>query len=297
MAAIVAQVTGGPPLPGCKRRTPASAIWLGAEEDLSSVILPRLKDAGADPKRIASLAPDKESGRIPRLHFPAYLEMLEKQIRSMGCRVVVLDPWQSFADPGLDLHQEQHARSVLEPLADLASCSACAIILARHLRKGTNGPALDQGMGSVAIGNVCRSVLRVDRHPTAPGINTLSVVACNLSERAPTLTYRLVSAPSGGGKVAWIGTSGLDADSLAEASGDGGSRDARADALRLLRTAIRDRWVSFSSIINESRDAGVGERTLRDAKAELGVRSRKRQAGGKAQWEWGPPEDGWPPDL
>lgn len=297
LAALCAMVTGGPALPSCKKRTPADVIWLGAEEDVGSVILPRLKAAGADLKRVHSLSRDPDTGRLPRLRFPTDLDAIEKVIKAEGVKALILDPWQSYADPGLDLHQEQHARSVLEPLADLASRTACSIIMARHLRKGTYGPALDQGMGSVAIGNVCRAVCRVDKHPTAPGIGTLSVVACNLAERSPTLTYRIVSAPGGGGKIEWIGTSGLDADSLAEAAGDNGDRDARSDALRLLRATIRDRWINATSVLTEARVAGVGERTIRSAKAELRVRSRRRQSGGEAFWEWGPPDAGWPPDL
>lgn len=297
LAALCAQTTGGPTFPGVKKKTPTSVIWLGAEEDTATMILPRLKAAGTDMKRVFSPAADKETGRAPRLHFPTDLEILETAIDRHGVRVVVLDPWQSYADLTLDLHQEQHARSVLEPLADLAARSGCAIVMARHLRKGTFGPALDQGMGSVAIGNVCRAVSRVDKHPTLPDLRTLSVVACNLAERAPTLTYRIASAPGGGGRIDWVGTSGLDADSLAEAAGDEGFRDARGDALRLLRSAIKDRWVRTNEIMTEAKLAGVSDGTLRRAKAELGVQARRRSSGGVGYWEWGPPEGGWPPDM
>ena len=297
LAAICAQVTGGPTLPGCRKQKPAGCIWLGAEEDLESMILPRLKTAGADMKRVHAPKRDPETGRTPRLHFPTDIETVEREIDRLGVKVIVMDPWSSYVDIGIDLHQENHARSVLEPLADLATRSGCAVILARHLRKGTNGPASDQGMGSVAIGNVCRAVCRVDAHPREPKLRTLSVVACNLAERAPTLTYRIVSATGGGAVIKWEGTSVLDADSLAEASFDNGERDVRGDAIRLLRTAIRDRWVGVNQIATEAREAGVGDRTLRTAKAELGVRSRKRTSGGRPHWEWGPPEGGWPSEV
>src|SRR5579863_4067018 len=242
LAAVSAQVTGGPPLPGGRRQKAARVIWLAAEEDSKTDVLPRLQAAGASVKLVQFPVRDPETGRVPRLHFPTDIEILEHEIIRLGVRAVVLDPWESYVDMGLDINQAQHVRSMLEPLADMASRTRCAIIMTRHIRKSSYGPAIDQGMGSVAIGNVCRVVTRVFPHPQDKTTFCWAVVACNLAARAETLTYQIAEGSGGGTKIVWTGKTTLSAEALAEGSSDEASRDALGDARKLLRSIIRSRY-------------------------------------------------------
>ena len=293
LAAICANVTGGPQLPGAAPSTVGRVIWLISEEDAGAVVRPRLTAAGCDISHVITPQKVARGPLAVKLTLPSQLSRLEDVIANVSPALVVMDPWTSFVDAGADLYHEQSVRGVLEPLVEIAHRLRCSFLLTRHLRKGTNGPAIDQGMGSTGVGNVCRSILRVDRHPQDKTVSTLSQVASNLGSLAPTLKFRIVQEGTST-RCEWMGQSSLDAEALADASGDGAERDARADARELLRSICHDDFRPAKDVLSEAKVNGIGERTLRAAKATLGVVSRRKQVGEQAFWEWGPPPAGWP---
>lgn len=293
-ATICAHFAGGSPLPGTQAPIPSPVIWCGAEESWQSVILPRLVSAGCHPGLCMRIRMSNADGSPRRLTLPSGTPELVKLIKASGARCLVLDPFGSMADPDIDLKVEQLARYYLERLADALEECRCTGILTRHLRKGNTGDVLDAGMGSVAIGNTARVILRCDKHPTEDTLQVLSVVASNYGARPPSLTYKL--KPCGlGVKVDWQGESKLSADVLAEGRGSSADRDECKDAIILLRGMLENGPREAKALISEARVCGVGERTLRKAKAEAGVTSERRSAGGggDGSWYWCPPADGW----
>lgn len=295
-AALAADATGGPRVLRGKRRALGSVLWLTVEEDFGMAVRGRVAAAGADLDRVHYPGVDGAPGQCRRLALPGDLGTLGDAIERHGVKLVVLDPYSSFIAPGVSLNDEQAIRPVLEDLAGLAGKAECAVLLIRHLRKSTLGPALDQGLGSTAIVNVARSVLRVDEYPGKPGCRILSHVACNLSEQAPSLAFEL-KAVKGVPKAEYQGVTDLDAEQLAEGQGDAGQRDEKLDAKQVLRNRIGEGWVPAKDVLTDARAAGVGETRLRLAKAELKVPSRHRKSGSVWLWEWGPPKGGWPRDL
>jgi hypothetical protein len=294
-AAICAAVTGGPRPPGWPEGRPRNALWSGAEESYSSVISPRLIHAGCDPARFARPRLKDERGRPKRLSLPSMLDELRELLKQTDAGLLVLDPFSSLADPLIDLRQEQPARSYLEPLADLLWEMDCVALLTRHLRKGGAGDALDQGLGSVAVGNTARSVLRADTHPVHDGLHVLSLVACNATARPPSLIFR-IEVESDLGRVAWQGESNISADILAEGKATFADRDESRDARRLLRAMLAAGGRQAGDIAAEALAAGIQPRMLRRAKAELRVISERKSVGDKGNgcWLWLPPAGGFP---
>jgi hypothetical protein len=195
------------------------------------------------------------------------------------------------------VRNEQQARMYLEPLADMCWEIECTALLTRHLRKGTHGDAREQGLGSVAVANTVRAVLRCDEHPHEPGRSVFSVVAVNSAERMPSQVFSFFRFGDGQAKLAWHGSVALDADAVAEGRGTEAERDEWHDADTVLYTMIGDDWVRCSAIAQAADEAGVSMRTLRRAKARLHVPSRQRKVGVEHWWEWGEPEGGWPQTL
>ena len=76
---------------------------------------------------------------------------------------------------------------------------------------------------------------------------------------------------------------------------DAGERTAVDDASEFLRDALRSGPVKAKDVVRAARAAGISERSLDRAKAELGVRSRKLDFSGA--WAWLLPEDGHTPEL
>lgn len=296
LAAVAADVTGGPRLPGGDQqtRTLGRALWLAYEEDVTVTTRRRLEAAEANLDLVEFLGLDAAGRMVKRVELPAHFQHLEDTIREAGAALLVVDPWNSILAPGLSENSNQDVRSVLEPLQRLAAATGCAVVMTRHLKKGGNGPAIDQGLGSTAIGNVARTVLRVDRDPADREGRILAPVACNLGREPASLAFRVVG-PEGAGRIAWGGEVAIDADQLAGEGEDAGKRNARVEARLLLRARIGDGWVASSEVLAEAEKAGISRDTLARARADLGIQYRRMGGVGDKGWsEWGPPEGGWP---
>lgn len=295
-AAIASDITGGVQLGVGKRRKPAGVVWAAGEESARALTMPKLRAAGADLSHVIMVGIEKTGRRTRRIQLPGDLDKLAFTIKEMGARLVVLDPLSSAVHPGYDLRNEQQARAVLDPLSDLANEYQCIVLVLRHLRKGEGGPAVDQGLGGVALGNSARIILRADAHPDVSSRCILSCVATNLGKRPGSLEYEFETCDNSV-RIKWLGDSPLDADTLAEGLGDMGQRDARGDARRLLFRRLENEWALAVEVMSEAKGAGISESTLRAAKAELHVRSKRMTTTGAAHWEWGPPINGWPEGL
>ena len=297
LAAIAAAWTGGPPLPGWTGPRQGRVLWIASEDSWSGVVVPRLAAAAANLQCVYQhLIPVVgQQGRRPRI--PEDLGAIEDVIRQGRIGLVVLDPYVSLAPAGLDVRVEQQARAYLEPLADLCFRHDVTALLSRHIRKGSGGDAREAGMGSVAVGNVARAILRCDEHPHTPGDYLLSVVACNYGRRRATQVYRIVDGPGDYPQIEWRGDCDLDADGIAEGRGSAAERDEWRDADRLLCTLIGSGRIPVNSLESQAGSAGVTPRMLRRAKERLRVLTHFQPIPPPGRWEWGPPLAGWPTSL
>lgn len=296
-ASIAASITGGPTLPGWIGPRDRRVLWQASEDAWDSVVVPRLAAAKADLSRIGRSEGIQQQQRRRPLSLPDDMLFLRDLIVDTQAGLLVLDPYISLAHSSIDIRVEQQARSYLDALASVAAETRCTCLLLRHLRKGRGGDARESGLGSVAVANAARSILRCDEHPDLPNRWVLSVVASNYGKRMPTQIYEIITAKEGYPSVSWHGGCDLDADTIAEGRGDLASRDEYSDAERVLCFAIGSEYVRAALVISEAGRAGVGERTLRSAKARLRVPSVRVTGGSDAWWEWGPPLYGWPSGL
>jgi hypothetical protein len=86
--------------------------------------------------------------RPPEL--PADLFLLEDLVKSKRAALVVIDPLMAFLSGQVDSHRDQDVRRVLASLAYMASRTGAAMVIVRHINKGT-GSALYRGSGSIGI--------------------------------------------------------------------------------------------------------------------------------------------------
>lgn len=294
-AAVCAHVTGGPCLPDAKQTRTRGVIWYGPEESWEASILPRLSLAGANLNFCFRLSTRDANGRPRRLTLPSGIDELEQMMRAYDIGLLVLDPFGSMADPTIDLRMEQQARLYLEAVAQAMDRLGATCLLTRHLRKGSSGDPLDAGLGSVGIGNVCRTILRADRHPTDDTLRVLSAVAVSHGAKPPSLLYTMKDHGHGV-TINWQGSSQICADILAEGRGGAADRDEAKDAINFLKSILANGPVDSETVIKEYRKAGLGDRSIRKAKTELGIKpGRKSESnGGQGNWQWVPPKDGWP---
>src|SRR5205085_4432839 len=95
-------------------------------------------------------------------------------------------------------------REVFTPLAQLAARTGCAILMIRHLSRGSAGQPLYRGAGSIGIIAAARSGLIVAADPSDEQRRVLAPTKHNLSQPASNLTYQVVENAQGIPSIHWL---------------------------------------------------------------------------------------------
>ena len=209
---LAARVSAGARLPdGARRHMPAPVLLVGAEDSLAATVRPRLEAAGAALQHVHALeavyTEEQPLGRPLRL--PTDNRALHRAIMQTEAVLVIIDPLMSFIDAEINSSIDQDVRKVLWPLAQTAEQTGAAIMIVRHLTKGsTGGPVIYRGGGSMGIIGAARSGLMAftDLENDRSGeTKVLAHTKSNLSRKAVPLDYKIVADPQTGiGKVEWL---------------------------------------------------------------------------------------------
>jgi putative DNA primase/helicase len=292
---LAARVSTGTPFPGERggRREPGAVILANAEDDLADTVKPRLVRAGADCDRIHHLdgvrivTPDGTA--VTRTFTLHHLPTLEKALKQTpGVRLVVVDPISAFLGD-TDSHCNAEVRGLLAPLAKLAADYRVAVVVVTHLNKSAGTSALYRATGSLGLIAAARTGYVVVADPANDRRRLFLPAKNNLAEDSLGFAYSIIDAA-----VAWehgrISQRADEALAAAQAaSGDeGGERKEAADFLRMV---LREAPVEVTEVMSQAKGAGFSTATLRRAKADLGIRSRKKdQFGGGWVWVLPPPK-------
>ncbi|OGG56634.1 MAG: hypothetical protein A3F84_08400 [Candidatus Handelsmanbacteria bacterium RIFCSPLOWO2_12_FULL_64_10] len=267
--AVATALSVGHGLPDMEEMEPGDTVFLTAEDALSDTIRPRLDEMGADVSRVFAI--DEP--------FPldaTGLSYLETLIRSTSARLVVFDPITAFLPPGLDIHRANEVRAVLSRLAHVAEAHRCAVLIVRHLAKGSTSKATYRGLGSIDFTAACRSVLLAGHDPDDQQSRALVQIKTNLGPTADPLGYSIEQ-----GQFRWTGVTGLTAGQILAPEVEASSL---SEAKALLREALADGARPGKEVEEEAEGAGISIRTLKRAKKVLGVKARKE--GQKGPWIW-----------
>jgi AAA domain len=284
---IAAKVSTGSPFPDGARPERGDVILLNAEDDIADTIRPRLEAAGADLERcwvLPDVHPEGEPPRPPEL--PADLFLLEDLVKSKGAALVVIDPLMAFLSGQVDSHRDQDVRRVLASLAYMASRTGAAVVIVRHMNKGT-GSALYRGSGSIGIVGAARAGLLVAPDPDDDSRRILAMTKSNLAKMPEALAYRLVNDEQYGvARVAWDGASTHTATDLVRPRVDEDDAPALAEAVRVLKEILSNGPLAAGNVKRLAAQAGVAERTLHRARKVLGVTARRQGFGQGAYYVW-----------
>jgi AAA domain len=208
---LAARVSSGLPMPDGTPGPQGGVIVIAPEDDAGDTLRPRLETAGGDPSRVLllNLVPGLDTHKMALVDRPFSLshdlELLEKAIERTNARLVVLDPLMAVLGGSIDSSRDQHIREVFTPLAQLAERTGCAILIIRHLTKGTSHNALYRGAGSIGIIAAARTGLLVASDPSDETRRILATTKNNLSQRAPNLSYQIEANPAGIPSLHWLG--------------------------------------------------------------------------------------------
>jgi hypothetical protein len=292
---IAARVSTEKPFPDgseCEAGT-GGVVILSAEDGLADTIKPRLEAAGADTSRISSLSTVWE-GRGERryertLSLPEDIPLIEREIRRVEAKLVIVDPLMAFLPKKIDAHKDQDVRRALAPFASMAERTGAALYLVRHLSKGEGSSPIYRGGGSIGIIGATRMGALVAKDPKDEERRVLAPTKNNLAVHPKGLLYNLEEANNGAVRVLWAGESEYSASALFQ-SVRVDNADARREAEAFLVSLLSDGPVPKASVEEEATDANISTGTLRRAKTSLGViTERENEVGGErgaGRWVW-----------
>jgi hypothetical protein len=287
---LAARLSAGKGFPDGAACEPGGVVLLSAEDGLADTIRPRLDAAGADVDRILSLAtvPD-ENGHERLLSIPEDLELIEKGIRRVSARLVVVDPLMAFLSGETNSHRDQDVRRALAPLAALAERTGACVLVVRHLNKATANNPLYRGGGSIGIIGAARMAFVVGKDPQDENRRVVASTKNNLAKPPASLMFGLEEVEGGAVRVNWLGESKVSAKDLLATPKDEEQAASLREAVEFLSDVLADGPVAASQVKEEAEDAGISERTLARAKKVAGVITyREGETGGrgKGQWLW-----------
>jgi putative DNA primase/helicase len=249
---LAARVSRGWRMPpgGGEGGGPAGVLLLSAEDDDECTIRPRLDAHDADPDRVHLLTAVRQGGVERPPCLPYDLDLVEQQVKDLGIVLVVIDPLLAYLDDQFDAHKDQSVRRALHHIA-----ARCAWV--------------------------------VGRDPNDPKTHVLAMNKSNIGPLPPSLAYRL--APTGDvARAEWIGETNLmPEDILWHAQGKGRPPAETLEAMEFLRGCLAHGGKPAATVLAEAEDAGIAEKTLRRAKAELLILSNKASIAGG--WLWSLP--------
>ncbi|GAC69930.1 AAA family ATPase [Gordonia soli] len=216
---------------------PGSVVLVGVEDDIADTVVPRLIAAGADRSRIVTMTqPTDDKGAPVPFLIPEDVDRLRRAIDEVDAALVIIDPITAFMSDAVKPGSDTANRKALMTLASVAERTGAAIVLVRHLNKGTGMSAKHRGGGSIAFTALARSALLAAKLPesedreNADATYGLASIKGNLSRAPQTMGYRLESSRDDPDSpvVLWTGQLDENADQLVGA--DGAKPDARKAA-------------------------------------------------------------------
>ncbi len=287
-ADLAARVSRGDPWPGRAPgpNLPGKVLYVrGDLEDWDQMILPRLLQAGAEMRRVGDFShintrqPCVESRDQActerRLHFPEDLGHLEFQIRAYpDMRLVIVDSLAVLC-PNAKTRQE-----TLRQLNEIAARRNVAIVIssrpARQPSRNKLVPTVDRRWEAVRCAFNTLRDLDDDR------LFYLAPARMTFAEKPQWLPYRI--GPTG---VVWEAARDAppEASGISEAMRE--KRALRDDAIVWLRGELQDGPLAQQRIVREAKQHGFSYGTLRRAKEELKLRSKRIEFGaGISYWAW-----------
>ncbi len=274
---LIAALTSGRRLPGEEHdREPMSCWFMNCEDDASDTTVWRLENQGAVPER--TFVTDYREVMTAKV-----VAEIGVECRARGVKFLVIDPIQAWMGKDVDMNRANETRDWAAALRDEAIKSDMAVLLCRHRRKGAPGDnKLYSGMGSIDITGIARSELSA--HTAKDGTRVISRIKGTVGETGRGLAYTVTGTDNDHGRLRWEGdihddigskhNSGVQVSKVPKSLGA---------AKDFITASLVGGPCNALELLKAAQARGISERTLRRAKAELGVIAKQI---GPNEWVW-----------
>jgi 5S rRNA maturation endonuclease (ribonuclease M5) len=175
----------------------AQSLILNAEDALANTVRKRLQALGANAENIIAIRAMRqkiENGECnDHFNIASDLSALEDVLKANpGVRLVTIDPLSAYFG-SVDTFKESVVRTILAPLADLASRYNAALVCIMHLNKGNSSKALYRTQGSLAFPAAARAVWLVSNDPANPNSKRRFLINSkfNIGDKPSSLAFEI----------------------------------------------------------------------------------------------------------
>ena len=270
MLSIAALLSKGEPLPftETEENEPMTIIYQTTEDDADDTVVPRFNSAGGNGENLIFIKEDEKS-----LSFGD--NRIREAIEMYHAKLLILDPMSSYIGESCSMNNANETRAEFNHLIVVAKDTGCAIVIIAHMNKMRDTNPLYRTNGSIDIAGAARSILAITRTPNkeVPAERYLVQVKSNL---APTGSAILFEVSEKG--VDFISEMEMTAEeafqSLAPKIGRPNDKEVKAKAF--LMEMLKDGEMLSSDCEEKLEAAGFRKSTIKKAKKNAGVISRKK---------------------
>ena len=305
---FAARISRGADWPdGSKGCTPGTVLIWNGEDSAAQTIVPRLRAAGADLKRVHFLHDVKEKNA--RRPFDPATDMAGlyatvakfKHQRSAPVRYLIVDPIVSALEGGRDSNTGSHVSKSLEPLARLAEDLDIGIIGVHHFSKNPPPGAklVHMVTGSHVFGTKPRIVhCAMADQSSADGTRLWILAKINNGKAYGAWRYRVQVRRFRNERGQWIETTRIEwlswvegtPEEISMAAASGGDTPKAQRAALFLEALLASGPQDYAAVEAAATRLEISPRTLARAKAQLGIESVKTGGRGVG-WAWKLPEN------
>ena len=272
---LAARLTTGRDFPDGSPGLPPSPVLIFPGDGSDADLVGRLRALDAD---LAQVFRPPRDGPADPLRLPGHADGLKRALDQTHAKLVLLDPVSAFLDRGVSLSSDPAVRRALLPLAELAECYQCLVLLIRH---GTARAGLTGFLG------MCQSAWRFGVDPQDPQRRVVAPLHHTLAAPPPSLAFSLVPQETGPPRLAWAGACEVKAHELRgstppPAKADTPRQRARDGLLALLREGPK----TSAEVWAWAQQQGFTETTLNRAKRALDIHTARPWANGQPQCYW-----------
>lgn len=271
-----------------------SVVILSPEDPRAQVTIPRLIAVGADMSRIIFFDAEDGDDDVALL---TDLTVLGDVCEEENVALVIFDPIVSVLDSGPDSDTYKAVSRELGRLARWADDHKVTVLALTHLRKASDGNALNQMLGSRAFTSKPRSVLMTGLHPDDPELRLLAHAKSNIGRLGSTVSYRIEGFQIQRGQTI-IDTSRVKyldlleqfmAQDLLAAPGQKPKVPKLQQCADFITSYITSHQgiVSVGEVKAAAMDEGFGQDMLNSSalKAKAGIKATRR-IGSSSEWMW-----------
>jgi putative DNA primase/helicase len=276
---------------GTESGKPETTLYLTAEDDYESTLMPRYLAAGGDRSRIYFEVQSDTEDTVPLISLETDIARIEATLRATGAKIVVIDVVNAYL-PKVDTWKDSNIRSALRPLAQLAAKLGVLVIGIMHLNKKSEYNALQRVTGGIGYVALSRSTILVVRDKVNPARRLFCSMKMNLAPKPKSLAYTFTPVPLRDDDGAVVPTFKLTwEDQPIDVTAEQALRKPEKgrpvdDVVATILRLVTDTPVLATEMLIALD--GIAERTIDRAKVKAGVTGIRYADG---PWYWAPA--GW----